>query len=136
MTLHETGEDQPGSRDADLDDAAKTELQRSSVTFQVFTKYGIGGMKKDRNAKLFDSSVEGREPFSVDARIAADASGNVHAHEAKLMDRMVQNLDGDFCVCQRNSRAGPNSARIFPLRPRHLLVPHDCRVTALLRRQI
>ncbi len=38
VTLHETGEDQPGSRNADLNDAAKTELQRSSVTFQVFTR--------------------------------------------------------------------------------------------------
>src|SRR5437867_6377344 len=69
MTLHETGEDQTRSRHADLNDAAKTELQRSPVAFQVFTKYGVGRMKEDRNAELFDSSVEGREPFSVDTQI-------------------------------------------------------------------
>src|SRR6266571_910474 len=74
VTLHETGEDQPGSRHTDLNDAAKTELQRSPVAFQVFTKYGIGRMKEDRNAELFDSSVEGCEPLRVDARIAADAA--------------------------------------------------------------
>ena len=49
---------------------------------------------------------------------------------------MVEHFDRDFSVLQRHRGAGPQPARIFALRARHLLVPHHRIIASLARRHV
>src|SRR3984885_2916225 len=93
-------------------------------------------MQEERDAELFDASVKGLQPLGIDPGIPADASGNIDAHQSKLIHRVVKHLDGGLRIRQRNGRASPDPAGIFALRARHMLVPHHRGLTALLRRQV
>ena len=80
--------------------------------------------------------IERLEPLGVDARVFADAAGQVDAHQAEPVHRVVEHLDGDAGVLQRHRGAGPEPAGIFLLRAGHLLVPHDGVVAAFLDRHV
>src|SRR5262245_20112355 len=77
MSLHKTGKNQTRRCHANFDDAAKTELQRPAISFQILTEYGVGWMKEQRNAELFDPRVKRLEAFGVYPGITTDASWNI-----------------------------------------------------------
>ncbi len=136
MALHHAGENEPRGGDAHLDHAAEAQVQGAVVAIEQILEHRVGRMQEQRHAELLDPGVERLEPLGVDARIAADAARQIGAHQAELVDGVVEHLDGDARVLQRHRGAGPQPARIFALRARHLLVPHQGEVAALIRRQI
>ncbi len=136
VPFHEAGKNQPRRRHAHLDDAAETELQRAAIAFQIVAEDRVGGMKEKRDAELFDAGVERRQALGIDARIAADASRKVDAHQPELFDRVIQYVDSDFRIDQRHRGAGPDAAGISLLRARHLFVPHQRGIAAFFLGQI
>ena len=137
MALHRAGEHEPHRRDADLDDAAEAQMQRAVIAVrQHVLEDHVGRMQEQRQAELGAMRVERLQPLGVDARILADAAGQVDAHQAEPVDRVVDHLDGDLGVLQRHRGAGPEPARIFLLRAGHLLVPHQRVVAAFLDRHV
>ena len=114
MALHDAGEDQPHRRDADLDDAAEAQMQRAVVAVDSMSwKIDVGRMQEQRQAELLDMGVERLQPLGIDARIVADAAGQVDAHQAEPIDRVVDHLDRGARVLQRHRGARPEPARIF-----------------------
>ena len=87
-------------------------------------------MQEERQAELFDMGIERLEPLGVDARIGADAAGQIDAHQAEPVDRIVDHFDRRAGVLQRHRGAGPEPAGIFLLRAGHFLVPHQRVVAA------
>ena len=68
-------------------------------------------------------------------RIGADAARQVDAHQAEPADRVLQHLERDGRIRERDRRTRPHATGISPLRRRHLLVPVDRHVATLGRRQ-
>ena len=112
-------------------------MQRAVVTVrQHVLEDHVGRVQEHRQPELFDMRVERLQPLGVDTRIFADAAGQVDAHQAEPVHRVIQHLDGDLGVLQRHRGAGPQPAGVFLLRARHLLVPHDGVVAAFLDRHV
>ena len=133
--LHEAGEDQPRRRHAHLDDATEAEVQRAVITVENVGEYRIGGMQEKGNSKLLDTFVKRPESLGVDPGIGADAARQIGAHQSELIDRVIQNLDGDPGVLQWHRRASPKPAGIFALRRCHFFVPQHGGIAAGFRRK-
>ncbi len=136
VALHEAREDEPRGRDADLDDATEAQMQGAVVAFERVHEDRVGRMQEHGQSERLDAGVERLEPLRVDARVVADAAGDVDAHEPQAADGILQDLDRDTCVGERDGGAGPDSVRILALRSRHVLVPLDRGVAALVGRQV
>src|SRR5690242_2312795 len=94
MALHHAREDEAHRGDAHLDYAAERDEERAVVAVDEHVlEYGVGRMKEQRDAKLLDIVVERLEPLGIDAWIIADAARKVDAHEAELVDRVIDDID-------------------------------------------
>src|SRR6185312_5124771 len=80
-------------------------------------------MEEQRHAKLLDIVVERLEPLGIDARIIADAARQVDAHQAELVDRVIDDVDRSLRVDQRYRGTRPDAAGMGALCPRHLFMP-------------
>ena len=101
-------------------------MQRAAIAVrQHVLEDHVGRVQEQRQAELFAMRVERLQPLGVDARVGADAAGQVDAHQAQAIDGIVHHLDGGTGVLQRHRGAGPEPAGMFILRGRHLLVPHQ-----------
>ncbi len=137
MPLHGAGQHQPHRGGADLDDAAEAEMQRAVVAVrQHVLEDHVGRVQEQRQSELLAMRVERLQPLGVDAGVGADRAGQVDAHQAEPVHRVVDHLDRDLGVLQRHRGAGPQPARILLLRGRHLLVPHQRVVAAFSDRHV
>ena len=111
-------------------------MQRAVIAVEHVLEDDVGRMQEQRQAELFDMGVERLEPLGIDARIGADAAGQIDAHQAQAVDRVIDHFDRRAGILQRHRGAGPQPAGIFLLRAGHLLVPHDGVVAAFGERHV
>ncbi len=111
-------------------------MERAVIALQHVREDRVGRVEEDRHAELGAARIERLEPLGVDARIAADAAGHVHAHQAVMLDRAVERGDRDLGIDQGHDRARPDAIGMEPLDARHLRIPGFCRVEAFVRRQV
>ncbi len=93
-------------------------------------------MQEQWHFELFDACVERLEPVGVDAEVIADASRDADTDESQLADGVVEHVEGDRGVDQRNDARCPEAAGVPPRRTRHFVVPQYRRIAALVGGQI